>query len=289
MPYWRVIGRHYFPADAVAPRTRPDAFTDRKKEHGKERAGLFLREGAEKVTAVDSVREPVRLLEAYAEERTGAAGSTPRPSLRPRRSDVRRFRFPGDHRPGARGCYQRMIGLKLNEDIARVDRILGAGCISLEKARRVREEEPEFSAGIVRTLELLKEAEEYTLFSRFANLAVWLAPDGLSDVLIQVLQERPRGIIEEDLVDILGQLQSESAVPAIRGLLDSKRGQDSPYYSLAEKCIQALGEIGSVEGEEVLREVATGEHSNALRWHAAVELGIEDELGFDEDEMLRYP
>ncbi|OEV29140.1 hypothetical protein AN219_18135 [Streptomyces nanshensis] len=177
----------------------------------------------------------------------------------------------------------------MNEAIARVNRTLGSGYISQESAERVKDEEPEFSANILDALESLKEGGEYTLFSRFANLAVWLAPDGLDDVLIPVLKERPQGVLEEDLVDILGQLRAESAVPAIRDLIKSEKDRDSPYFSLTTKCIQALGEIGSDDGDETLREVATGEYPNVLKWHAAVELGIEDELGFEEDEMLQYP
>ncbi|WP_053743392.1 HEAT repeat domain-containing protein [Streptomyces sp. NRRL WC-3618] len=68
-----------------------------------------------------------------------------------------------------------------------------------------------------------------------------------------------------------------------------RKDSDGPLYALCVKAIQSLGEIGTPEANRFLKGIATSEPSvwpAPLRWHAAEELGIEDELGFDEDEML---
>ena len=67
------------------------------------------------------------------------------------------------------------------------------------------------------------------------------------------------------------------------------RGTDGPFFPVCIKGIQALGEIGTPDAEQFLKTLATsapGEWPDPLRWHAAEQLGIEDELGFDEDQML---
>jgi hypothetical protein len=177
----------------------------------------------------------------------------------------------------------------MNEAAARVDQILGTGYIDQEKAEQVREEEPDFTANLLEFMISLRREGDLLQFSRLANLAVWLTPEGLSDVIVPVLQGGPEGAQQEDLVDILGQLRSDSSVPAIENLIEARKDREAPYFALTTKCIQALGEISSPQGDEVLRKVATGDYPKPLKWHAAVELGIEDDLGFVEDEMLQFP
>ncbi len=63
--------------------------------------------------------------------------------------------------------------------------------------------------------------------------------------------------------------------------------EDSPAYWLCQKVVFSLGEIGTPEAREHLRRMTTLSWPDVVRWHAAVELGVEDELGFDEEQMLR--
>lgn len=76
---------------------------------------------------------------------------------------------------------------------------------------------------------------------------------------------------------------------AISSLVQGSAASDGPMNALCVKGIQSLGEIGTPEANSFLKDIATSEPSAwpaPLRWHAAEELGIENELGFDEDEML---
>lgn len=66
-------------------------------------------------------------------------------------------------------------------------------------------------------------------------------------------------------------------------------GGGAAESGLAERVDFLLAEIGTPDALRLLRGIATsapGEWPDPLRWHAAEELGIEDELGFDEDAML---
>ncbi|MFB1048993.1 HEAT repeat domain-containing protein [Streptomyces chrestomyceticus] len=63
-------------------------------------------------------------------------------------------------------------------------------------------------------------------------------------------------------------------------------GEDTPAYWLCQKVIASLGEIGTPEALECLRRMTASSWPDAVRWHAAVELENEEELGFDEDRML---
>ena len=61
---------------------------------------------------------------------------------------------------------------------------------------------------------------------------------------------------------------------------------DAPAYWLCQKAIFSLSELGSDEAERYLREMTSDSWPDPIRWHAAVALCIEDELGFDEDSMV---
>jgi hypothetical protein len=93
----------------------------------------------------------------------------------------------------------------------------------------------------------------------------------------------------EDLVDMLGELRAPEGVDAISALIRERKRSDGPFFPLCVKGVQSLGEIGTPDALALLRGIAMStpdEWPDPLRWHAAEQLGIEDELGFDEDEML---
>ncbi|MEU7281998.1 hypothetical protein AB0A69_24965 [Streptomyces sp. NPDC045431] len=188
--------------------------------------------------------------------------------------------------------------------VERVDALLRGGYIGREKAAEVVAAEPRAaSREVLEWLRTLAGAGAWARFGRFALLAAELHPEGLAEVVVPVIASgaaggagganRAEGAggaegVLEDLVDLAGEIGAVEAVPALAALIDGRResGADAPYFALSLKCVHALGGIGTAEAQAVLRTVATGDHPGVLRWNAAVELGIEDELGYDEDEML---
>ncbi|MFI1362447.1 hypothetical protein [Streptomyces griseochromogenes] len=173
--------------------------------------------------------------------------------------------------------------------IDRVDTLIGAGYVGKEKATGVAAEVPEAGTRILGRLRGMADSGDWHRFERFAALAVHLHPDGLAGILLSALgsdAKDARGVQVEDLVDMLGELRAPEAVGPLGRLLHDRWESDAPFFSLCTKIIRSLAEIGTPEAHAVLRDVATGDRPEPLKWHAAEELGIEEELGFDEDEML---
>ncbi|MFJ3805608.1 HEAT repeat domain-containing protein [Streptomyces sp. NPDC090073] len=178
--------------------------------------------------------------------------------------------------------------------IDRVDALIGGGYVGKEKAASVAAEVPESATRILGWLRVMAGAGDWRRFERFAGVAVHLHPDGLAEILLSALQpSAPSGqdtagaprVNTEDVVDMLGELRAPEAVGPISRLLRDKRESDAPFFAVCTKIIHSLAEIGTPDARDVLREVATGSWPKPLKWHAAEELGIEEELGFDEDEM----
>ncbi|MFC9506087.1 hypothetical protein [Streptomyces sp. NPDC057002] len=180
--------------------------------------------------------------------------------------------------------------VEANTPMERADSIVvGRGYVGRERAEEVAAEVPEARTHILGWLRTVSEAGDWRRFERLAGVAVHLHPDGLAPVLASALASHAAGLNSEDLVDMLGELRAPEGVEPISALVQEKRDVDGPFFSFCVKGIQALGEIGGADAERFLRSIATNEPGSwpdALRWHAAEELGIEDELGFDEDDML---
>jgi hypothetical protein len=151
--------------------------------------------------------------------------------------------------------------------------------------------EPDDRGGL-RVLDQLRDVADsgdWRTFERLASVAVRQHPEGLAPILTSVLAAGIRSVNKEDLVDILGELRAPEAMEPISTLVREQKDSDGPFFPLCVKGIQSLAEIGTPDAVQFLRGIATsepGEWPAPLRWHAAEELGIEDELGFDEDEML---
>jgi hypothetical protein len=175
------------------------------------------------------------------------------------------------------------------EAVARVRELLGNGYIGAERARAIVAAAPEARDRVLRWLPDFARAGDWRSFEKFSNLAVDTHPEGLADVLIPVIADGTAPTNYEDLVEILGEIATADAAPeavqALRALLTSRLPTETPPYALCLKTLQVLGAIGGQQAEGTLRAVALGDHPKILKWEAAVELGIEDELGFDEDEM----
>ncbi|MFB9542189.1 hypothetical protein [Micromonospora sagamiensis] len=122
---------------------------------------------------------------------------------------------------------------------------------------------------------------------RLANLAALLRAPGLGEVLQSILSSDVRdGLNEEDLVDILGEIGAVGAARTIFQVVERSLETDAPAYWLCQKAIGALCDIGTEEARRYLCEMTTDSWPDPIRWHAAVGLCVEDELGFDEDSML---
>lgn len=181
------------------------------------------------------------------------------------------------------------------EDLAyvrKVKEVLGSGYIGKNSANRVIDEFSDISTRIDTLLFGACTNGDWQAVTTLADLARWVAPTGLAERLLPILEARPRGVNKEDLVEILGELESDSAVPVISRVFEEELDGDAPGYWLCKKCIAALGAVHfalqgtrASDAADFLRQVATGDYPNQLKWEAAVELGIEDDLGFDEDEM----
>lgn len=177
--------------------------------------------------------------------------------------------------------------------VARVRDLLGTGYISAECAQAVVAAAPAARDHILSWLRDFARAGEWRSFEKFSNLAVHTHPEGLAAVLIPVIVEGTARTNYEDLVEILGEVATDDgepdAVPALHRLLTARLTTEGPGYWLCLKTVEALGAIGGPRAEEILHAVAVGDYPKPVKWQAAVELAIEDELGFDEGEMTGSP
>jgi len=172
----------------------------------------------------------------------------------------------------------------------RVRELAGTGYISAERARAIVAAAPEARDRILGWLRAATADGDWRTVEKFANLAVHTHPEGLAAILAPIVADGTAPTNYEDLVEILGEVadheRDAEAVPAIVRLLAARLPSERPAYALSLKAVRALGAIGGAEAEHALRAVADGaDHPGRVRWEAAVELGIEDDLGFDEDAM----
>ncbi|MGW5657481.1 hypothetical protein ACWDFR_29000 [Streptomyces sp. 900105755] len=173
--------------------------------------------------------------------------------------------------------------------LERVDSLLAGGYVSAQRAEETAAAVPAARQRILDWLRITSAESDWRRFERLAGLALHLHPEGLGPILATVLAARPAGVNTEDLVDLLGELRAPEGVEPVAALVRERKSTDGPYFTFCVKALQSLSEIGTDEAVGFLRGIATGDPAvwpDPLRWHAAEELGIEDELGFDEDRML---
>jgi hypothetical protein len=169
---------------------------------------------------------------------------------------------------------------------AAVDSHLGLSPVTAEVAEVVQERFPEAAGSLERWIRSAAEARDWRRVERFANLgAAWRTP-GLGSAIIHVLEANFDGLNQEDLVDILGEIGAVDAAGTIFRVVNRSLESDAPTYWLSQKAILALSELETDEADRYLREMTADSWPNPIRWHAAVALRVEDELGFDEDLML---
>jgi hypothetical protein len=159
------------------------------------------------------------------------------------------------------------------------------GFVTKDKAESITSEHPEVVGSVIDWMRRAIGSSDWEWVRSLANLAVRLEVDGLEDALRSALESSIPQEFSEDIVDILGELRSANSVGVLRRTAERCVDSDAPAFWLCQKIISSLGEIGTTEALECLRGMAGELWPNPVRWHAAVELGIETALGFDEDEM----
>lgn len=164
---------------------------------------------------------------------------------------------------------------------------LGVGFVGTEKARKAIEEFPTASSGVVGWARAAMDSGDKSEFSKLVNFAASIRAEGLADLLLSAIDNKWTWFMIEDVVEILGEISEPSAVTPLVDLLEARRAGDEIDMSLCVKCIYALSGIETARAESELYGIATNSSSypDRLRWHAAYVLDIEDELGFDDDEM----
>jgi hypothetical protein len=141
---------------------------------------------------------------------------------------------------------------------------------------------PEVLDRVVPWIRDAAHAGNWSRVDTFANLAAPLPVEGLADVLVEILESGVRGANREDLVEILGEIHATNAAACLHRLVERSAGEDAPAYWLCQKAIGSLGCLGTPEALGFLRLLTAPSWPDPIRWHAAVELGVEDDLGFDE-------
>lgn len=174
-------------------------------------------------------------------------------------------------------------------DVTKIENVLGSGYIDEQKANEVLQREPEAASRILLILEQLRQSQDWVRFNTFINLAVWLNPGELGKLLVSVLKTRPYGLNVDDVVEILGEVREPDAISEISKVFEERWPSEDPGHSFSIKCIIAINDISGEDADKTLRGIATGNYPNVLKWHAAEELDITEELGFDEEEMLSDP
>ncbi|MDT8914656.1 hypothetical protein [Amycolatopsis sp. PS_44_ISF1] len=173
------------------------------------------------------------------------------------------------------------------ELLEKISSIVGNGYLGEPEAMRVEAEIPGVEDKIVPLLGYLLARKRWGPLIKVSNIGSHLHVQGLGDLLVAALNCAEIGERAEDLVEILGDLRyAPAASPIFDYLKRIILREPSPYYGISVKCAQALGALGTSESREILAELTSDEWPAPVRWHAAVELGNEEVLGFDEETML---
>jgi len=170
-------------------------------------------------------------------------------------------------------------------DSGSVARLIGNGFLTDKRAQEIQSMFPQVSDSLVQWIRDSAATRDWRRVERFANLAAAVRAPGLGSVLCEILAADPYGLNKEDLVEILGEVGAVDCAPVIIQLVKDSLASDAPAYWLCQKAILALADLGTEESRRFLSSMTADSWPNPIRWHAAVALNVEDELGFDEDEM----
>jgi hypothetical protein len=166
-----------------------------------------------------------------------------------------------------------------------VDSLL-VGFITPERAAEIEARFPIVADSIGGWIKDSAAAQNWSRVERLANLAARLQPPGLGDILRELLDADIAELNNEDVVDILGEIHEAGAAGSIFRLVERSAESDAPAYWLCQKAILSLSELETDEANGYLLTLTRPSWPGPIRWHAAVALQIEDDLGFEEDRML---
>ncbi|MEU2272496.1 hypothetical protein ABZ568_39855 [Streptomyces olindensis] len=160
------------------------------------------------------------------------------------------------------------------------------GFVTEQRAQSIAAEYPEVAESVVAWIREAACARHWPRVERLANLAAALQAPGLGETLREILDADVPELNNEDLVDILGQIRATDAAASLYRAAERSVQVDAPAYWLCQKVIASLSEIATREALGYVRNMTASRWPDVVRWHAAVELGAEEELGFDEGRML---
>ena len=179
-----------------------------------------------------------------------------------------------------------MVESKRGSAVDEIEALIEGEVITAERAHQIAGQFPALADCIVGWIEVAAAAGDWHRVVRLANLAAPLRPSGLGRVLRQLLNLCAADLNKEDLVEILGEIGTVEAAVDIYRLVERSVESDAPAYWLCQKAMLSLSDLGTDEARSYLRAMTTREWPDPIRWHAAVALCVEDELGFEEDDML---
>lgn len=110
---------------------------------------------------------------------------------------------------------------------------------------------------IARGLRRARDAEDWSMFERYALAAFHHPSQAYTDVLCDVLG-RHEDLNNEDLVDTLAEIADPRSVDCLREAVHWDPPWDE-FGQLARKAVWALGAIGTPEAMAVVREAASDE------------------------------
>ncbi|MQS06334.1 hypothetical protein [Streptomyces alkaliphilus] len=169
---------------------------------------------------------------------------------------------------------------------AGLDDSLLAGPITRQRAQALAATHPAVMTDLAEWTRQAIRERDWRRVEKLANLAAPLRAPGVAAVLRELLDADIREVNNEDLVEILGELGAAEAAGSVFRAAKRLLESDAPGYWLAQKAVLSLGEIGTPEALECLRVMTLPSWPDVVRWEAAVELGVEEELGFDEETMV---
>jgi hypothetical protein len=162
------------------------------------------------------------------------------------------------------------------------------GYIDLARATAIAQEYPAVLSSIVSWIRDSANRRDWRRVERLANLAAPLKVPGLGPILRDLIDADISELNKEDVVDILGEIKAIDSASSLFRLAERSLGPDRPAYWLCQKVVLSLSDLGTDEADGYLRAMTAATWPDPIRWHAAVALGIEDELGFEEDRMLGW-
>lgn len=163
---------------------------------------------------------------------------------------------------------------------------LSQGFVSPKRAREIDAEHPDAKRELVGWIRDAVRSQSWPRAGRLINLGAQLKPEGLGQLLCDLLDADIEQLNTEDIIEIVGELEEPGAETSLFAAIERSRASDSPAYWLTQKAISALGSFDTDMAATYLRQLTESDWPKVVRWYAAIELGTEESLDFGEDEAM---